>query len=157
MKLTTVLVTLFAVSVCSPAYAAVPPVSSIKLTNQTADTPCNANIHTVDSPACTTVEMYVARGEQLRLNLTWDRTAATDLRVWVDTSIDGDPPWSAEASPVIGSAQVDLNNFPLVIDTAADGSISWQYSAFATGYVRFRFLFTAGGASDLISLDIQYR
>lgn len=137
-------------------------VISSRLAAVTANAACNASVHLVDTSAltCRAFEVFVSRGDSLRLSVTWAQTAGADLTVWADTSPDGDAPWSLEATPIVAAAAtgvIDMTPASMVIDASADGSLSWEFTSFTSVNVRFRFVWTSGGAADLITVTTQHR
>jgi hypothetical protein len=154
-----VLMLLFATKVFARNITTIP---ATRFSAVNANTACNANVHLVDtaSVTCQVFEVLVSRGDALRISATWDRTAGTALTVWADTSPDGSAPWSLEATPIVASPVTGaLTMWPgsMVIDTAADGSLSWEFTTFTSVYVRFRFVWTGGGANDYLTVTTQHR
>jgi hypothetical protein len=139
-------------------------IPSTRLSLNNAVNACNANVHLVDTASltCSAFEVYVSRGDSMRVSLTWDRSGLnTNLYVWVDTSPDGDAPWSLEATPILnasGTGQIDLKPGSMLIDvTDLAGSISWEFTSFTSVYARFRFEWVSGGPNDVITVTTQHR
>lgn len=129
------------------------PTRTAKLPTTAINVACDANIHTVESPACASFELSMQGYSQVTLLIEYTKSTATALQIYMDGSMDSNVPWAiiqaGDAGTVpqiqMGDQYLSWPKAPAILATTAWGV---TFKNINYPFVRWRITTTGGAVGD---------
>lgn len=125
------------------------------LTNASINAACVADTGGTSTPTCASFVVPTNNAKTVCLNIDYVKGAATDVRLYKDSSTTGTPPWGSlqtgDGSDLPGIQMLEHYAWWDTSGLTATHERTWDVCFDVTGpYTRFRFTSTSGNSDDKV-------